>query len=369
MLALEGIRVLDMSRLLPGPYCTSILADFGAEVIKIEEPGKGDYSRTFPPFIGNLSYWFLIVNRNKKSVVLDLKTEAGKNKFLELVKTADVVVESYRPGVMKKLGVDYETARKIHPKIVYCSMTGYGTKGPLAKQADHDIGYVSLAGITSMSGEEKPAIPGVLMADMTAAYMAGMSIMIALRHAQETGEGQEIDVNLYNTSMTLMPGVANLYFGGGFVAERGNNWLTGANPNYNIYETKDARYVSVGCLEKKFWSNLCRAFEREELIDLIDDAKNYPYLKDELGKIFKTRTMREWESFLFGKDTCVTPVLKFDEACDAEQTKSNEMVLDVHDEDLGDYKLQGFAMKLSKTPASIRKRAPYLGEHNEEILK
>lgn len=369
MLALEGIRVLDMSRLLPGPYCTSILADFGAEVIKIEEPGKGDYSRTFPPFIGDLSYWFLIVNRNKKSVVIDLKTEAGKNQFLELVKTADVVVESYRPGVLKKLGVDYETASKINSKIVYCSLTGYGTKGPLAKQADHDIGYVSLAGVTAMSGEEKPAIPGVLMADMTASYMAGMSIMIALRHAQATGEGQEIDVNLYNTSMTLMPGVANLYFGSGFVAERGNNWLTGTNPNYNIYETKDARFVSVGCLEKKFWSNLCRAVDKEEFIDLIDDEKNYPYLKEEMAKVFKTRTMREWESFLYGKDTCVTPILKYDEACASEQTKANEMVLDVHDDELGDYKLPGFAMKLSKTPASIRSRAPYLGEHNKEILK
>lgn len=369
MLALEGIRVLDMSRLLPGPYCTSILADFGAEVIKIEEPGKGDYSRTFPPFIGDLSYWFLIVNRNKKSVVLDLKSEAGKQQFLELVKTADVVVESYRPGVLKKLGVDYETASKINPKIVYCSLTGYGTKGPLAKQADHDIGYVSLAGVTAMSGEEKPAIPGVLMADMTASYMAGMSIMIALRHAQATGEGQEIDVNLYNTSMTLMPGVANLYFGSGFVAERGNNWLTGTNPNYNIYETKDGRYVSVGCLEKKFWSNLCRVVDKEEFIDLIDDNKNYPYLKEEMGKIFKTRTMREWESFLYGKDTCVTPILKYDEACEAEQTKANEMVLNVHDEELGDYKLPGFAMKLSKTPAQIRARAPYLGEHNEEFIK
>lgn len=369
MLALEGIRVLDMSRLLPGPYCTSILADFGAEVIKIEEPGKGDYSRTFPPFIGDLSYWFLIVNRNKKSVVIDLKTEAGKNQFLELVKTADVVVESYRPGVLKKLGVDYETASKINPKIVYCSLTGYGTKGPLAKQADHDIGYVSLAGVTAMSGEEKPAIPGILMADMTASYMAGMSIMIALRHAQATGEGQEIDVNLYNTSMTLMPGVANLYFGSGFVAERGNNWLTGTNPNYNIYETKDARFVSVGCLEKKFWSNLCRAVDKEEFIDLIDDEKSYPYLKEEMAKVFKTRTMREWESFLYGKDTCVTPILKYDEACASEQTKANEMVLDVHDDELGDYKLPGFAMKLSKTPASIRSRAPYLGEHNKEILK
>ena len=370
MLALEGIRILDMSRLLPGPFCTMLLADFGAEVIKIEEPGKGDYSRSFPPFVKDFGYWHLQLNRNKKSVVLDLKSAEGKAAFLELAKTADVVVESYRPGVLTKLGVDYATVSKMNPKIIYCSLSGYGTKGPLAKQADHDIGYVSLAGITAMSGEAggKPAIPGVLMADMNTALSAGMSIMIALRHAEQTGEGQEIDINLYNVAMTLMPGAASLYFGSGFVAQRGNNWLTGQNPNYNIYETKDKRYVSVGCLEKKFWSNLCKALERTELIDQIDDRKNYDYLKEQLALEFKKRTMREWEIYLAGKDTCVTPVLNFDEACAAPQTLANEMVLSVKDEELGEYKLLGNALKLSKTPASVRARAPRLGEHNDEIL-
>ena len=374
MLALEGIRVLDLSRLLPGPYCTMLLADFGAEVIKIEEPKLGDYSRTFPPFLKDFGYWHLQLNRNKKSVTLDLKSELGRQKFLELVRTADVVVESYRPGVLQKLGVDYEVASKINPKIIYCSLSGYGSKGPLAQQADHDIGYVSLAGITAMSGEGKanklgkPAIPGVLMADMNAALSAGMAIMIALRHAERTGEGQEIDISLYNVAMTLMPGAASLYFGSGFVAQRGNNWLTGANANYNIYATKDGRYVSVGCLEKKFWSNLCRALEREDMIDLVDDAQNHPYLEQQLQKEFAKRTMSEWTTYLAGKDTCVTPVLDFAEAVAAEQTQANEMVLTVQDEELGAYQQLGFAMKLSKTPASLRKRAPRLGEDNEEYL-
>lgn len=370
MLALEGIRILDMSRLLPGPYCTMLLADFGAEVIKIEEPKQGDYSRSFPPFIKDFGYWHLQLNRNKKSVTLDLKTEAGKNAFLELAKTADVVVESYRPGVLRKLGVDYSVVSKINPKIVYCSLSGYGAKGPLAKQADHDIGYVSLAGITAMSGETegKPAIPGVLMADMNASMAAGMSIMIALRYAQQTGIGQEIDINLYNVAMTLMPGAASLFFGQGFVAQRGNNWLTGKNPNYNIYETKDHRYISVGCLEKKFWNNLCDALQREDLKELIEDTTKFSYLKEELAKEFKKRTMREWETYLFGKDTCVTPVLNFDEACAASQTLENDMVVKVEDDELGEYRLLGNALKLSKTPATIRKRAPRLGEHNTEIL-
>ena len=370
MQALEGIRILDLSRLLPGPYCTMLLADFGAEVIKIEEPGRGDYARSFPPFLKDFGYWHLQLNRNKKSVVLDLKSDAGKIAFLELAKTADVVVESYRPGVLKKLGIDYETVSKINPKIIYCALTGYGKNGPLAKQADHDIGYVSLAGITNMSGDAggKPAIPGVLMADMNSAMAAGMSILIALRHAQMTGQGQEIDISLYNVAMTLMPGAASLYFGSGFVAERGNNWLTGMYANYNIYKTKDNRYVSVGCLEKKFWTNLCTAIQRADLIDLIDDEENHPYLKEQLAFEFEKRTMTEWEAYLKGKDTCVTPVLNFAEACGAEQTSANEMVLTVNDEELGEYKQIGFAMKMSKTPAQLSKRAPRLGEDTEEIL-
>lgn len=370
MQALTGIRVLDMSRLLPGPYCTMLLADFGAEVIKIEEPGKGDYSRSFPPFLKDFGYWHLQLNRNKQSVVLDLKSEKGKNIFLELVKTSDVVVESYRPGVLKKLGVDYEAAAKVNPKIIYCSLSGYGSKGPLAHKADHDLGYLSLAGVTAMSGEADgaPAIPGVLMADMNAALSAGMSIMIALRHAALTGQGQEIDISLFNVAMNLMPGAASLFFGSGFVAERGNNWLTGAYANYNIYATADGRYVSVGCLEKKFWRNLCIGLGRKELIDMIDDESNHPYLKEQLAEAFRQKTMREWEEFFADKDACVTPVLNFKEAVESEQVQANEMVLNVQDDELGEYQQLGFAMKLSKTPAQLNKRAPRLGEDTEKIL-
>ncbi len=370
MQALEGIRVLDLSRLLPGPYCTMLLADFGADVIKIEQPGQGDYSRSFPPFLKDFGYWHLQLNRNKRSVVLNLKTDAGRRAFLELVKTADVVVESYRPGVLQKLGVDYEAARAVNPRIIYCSLTGYGKKGPLAQQADHDIGYVSLAGITAMSGEAqgKPAIPGVLMADMNAAMAAGMSIMIALRHAQQTGQGQEIDISLYNVAMTLMPGAASLYFGSGFVAQRGNNWLTGANANYNIYATKDGRYLAVGCLEKKFWTNLCNALQRTDMVDAVDDTGRHPWLKEQLAQEFSKRTLDEWQKLLIGRDTCVTPVLDFAEAVAAGQTQANEMVLDVVDAELGHYRQLGFAMKLSATPAALNKRAPRLGEDTQQVL-
>ncbi|MDD4084925.1 MAG: CaiB/BaiF CoA-transferase family protein [Acidaminococcaceae bacterium] len=369
--ALTGIRVLDLTRLLPGPYCSMMLADFGAEVIKIEEPLQGDYARSFTPMQNGFGYWHLQLNRNKKSLAVNLKTEEGREIFFKLLAKSDVVMESYRPGVLARLGIDYAEARKVNPKIVYCSLNGYGSKGPRVNEADHDINYVSLAGIVSMSGDKdgKPAIPGVLMADMNAASLAAFSILAALRHAQVTGEGQEIEIALYNTALTLMPGAASLYFGEGFVAERGNNWLTGANANYNIYETKDGRYMAVGALEKKFWSNLCAALGRSELTDLTDDDGSHEMLRKELALEFSKKTLKEWTDLLAGKDTCTTPVLDFAEAMAAEQTLANEMVLEAEDEEVGKYRQIGFPMKLSVTPAELFRRAPRLGEHNQEILR
>lgn len=367
---LQDIRVLDMSRLLPGPFCTRLFADMGADVIKIEEPVKGDYSRDFVPRRGDFACWFMEVNRNKKSVALDLKNEEDRRLFLELAKTAQVVVESYRPGVMKKLGVDFETVKQVNPKIVYCSITGYGKQGPLVKQADHDIGYQSLAGLISLSGEKdgKPSIPGVLAADMQASAMAGMSILAALHHAEQTGEGQEISLSLFDTCLALVPGVSATYFGNGFVNMRGNNWLSGANPNYNVYRTKDGRYMSVGCLEEKFWKNLCGVLERPDLIPVIQDETKYPWLKDELTAIIATKTMEEWVELAKGSDSCFAPVLNYDEALATGQAMADEMVLDVEDPELGNYKTMGFVTKFSATPCQLYRRAPRLGEHTEEIL-
>ena len=367
---LQDIRVLDMSRLLPGPFCTRLFADMGADVIKIEEPVKGDYSRDFVPRRGDFACWFMEVNRNKKSVALDLKNEEDRRLFLELAKTAQVVVESYRPGVMKKLGVDFETVKQVNPKIVYCSITGYGKQGPLVKQADHDIGYQSLAGLISLSGEKdgKPSIPGVLAADMQASAMAGMSILAALHHAERTGEGQEISLSLFDTCLALVPGVSATYFGNGFVNMRGNNWLSGANPNYNVYRTKDGRYMSVGCLEEKFWKNLCGVLERPDLVPVIQDETKYPWLKDELTAIIATKTMEEWVELAKGSDSCFAPVLNYDEALATGQAMADEMVLDVEDPELGNYKTMGFVTKFSATPCQLYRRAPRLGEHTEEIL-
>jgi len=368
---LQDIRVLDLSRLLPGPFCTRMFADMGADVIKIEEPVKGDYARDFVPRRGDFACWFMEVNRNKKSIALDFRQDKDRNIFMELAKTAHIVVESFRPGVLKKLGIDFETVKKVNPGIVYCSITGYGKKGPLVRQADHDIGYQSLAGLVSLSGEKygKPAIPGVLTADMQASAMAGMSILAALHHAERTGEGQEINISLFDTCLALVPGVSAAYFGSGFVNKRGNNWLSGANPNYNIYQTEDGRYVSVGCLEEKFWTNLCNLFERPELIPMIRDEDEYPWLKQEIASIIASKTLKEWMELARGADACLAPVLDYDEALHTEQARADEMVLEVEDPELGKYKTMGFVPKFSATPCALYRRAPRLGEDTEEILK
>ena len=329
---LQDVRILDLSRLLPGPFCTRMFADMGADVIKIEEPVKGDYARDFVPRRGDFACWFMEVNRNKRSVAMDLKQEEDKAVFLELAKTADVVVESFRPGVMKKLGIDFETVHKINPKIVYCAITGYGTKGPLVKQADHDIGYQSLAGLVSLSGKRygSPAIPGILIADMQASAMAGMSILAALHHAEKTGEGQEISISLFDTCLALVPGVSATYFG--------------------------------------IWTNLCNLLERPDLIPLIRDEDKHVYIKHELAASFAEKPLKEWIELAKGSDACLAPVLNYDEALATEQAKSDEMVLEIEDPELGNYKTMGFVPKFSKTPCAFYRRAPRLGEHTEEVL-
>lgn len=367
---LTDVRVLDLSRLLPGPFCSRMLADMGADVIKIEEPVRGDYSREFVPRRGDFSCWFMEVNRNKKSVALDLKKTEDRELFLKLAGTADVIIESFRPGVLQRLGIDFATVSQIHPGIVYCSITGYGKQGPLVRQADHDIGYQSVAGLVSLSGEKdgRPAIPGTLTADMQASAMAGMAILAALHHAAKTGEGQEISISLFDTCLALVPGVSAAYFGNGFVNQRGNNWLSGKNPNYNVYETKDHRYVSVGCLEEKFWRNLCMLLGRPDLIPMIREEECYPALERELADIFKTKTMREWESLGRGAEACLEPVLNYDEALSSAQAQADAMILETGDEETGRYKTMGFVPKFSRTPCALYRRAPKLGEDTAAVL-
>lgn len=371
MLPLSGIRVLDLSRLLPGPYCTMVLADFGAEVIKVEPPGEGDYARWYPPLKAGMGYRHIILNRNKKSLTLNLKTEEARQIFYKLVETADVIVESFRPGVTARLGIDYDTIKQLNPQIVYCSITGFGQTGPYKMEAGHDLNYISLAGITSLTGQRKgmPYIPGVQIADIAGGgMMAATGILLALYGREQTGMGQYVDISMHDGAVAMLPSAASFYFGGGWVPRRGESRLTGGLPHYNIYETKDGRHVAVAALEKKFWANVCRAIGRPELVDDIDDKQKHEDLFKLLKDTFANKTLKEWMEVFEGADACVTPVKELDEVFSDPQVIERQMVIDMEDPELGSYKQLGIPIKLSDTPGTIRSRAPALGEHNEEVL-
>lgn len=371
MKALEGIRVLDLTRLLPGPFGTMFMADFGAEVIKIEQPGEGDYARWYQPQKAGMGYRHIIVNRNKKSLTLDLKKEEGKKIFYKLAQEADVIIESFRPGVTKRLGVDYETIKVLNKRIVYCSLTGFGQKGKYKMDAGHDLNYISLAGVTSLTGQRggTPYIPGIQIADLNGGIMAVMGILIALHSRNNTGYGQYVDASLFSAALTMLPSDAAILFGSGQVTQRGESRLTGGLANYSIYKTKDERYLAVGALEKKFWANLCKVIQRQDLVDVIDDKQECEKLFTILEKIFAEKTLAQWEELLQDQDTCVTPVRNLDEVFADAHVKENELVVELEDEKLGAYRQLGIPIKLSDTPGTLVTRAPDLGEHTDDLLE
>lgn len=370
--ALSEIRVLDLSRLLPGPYCSMMLADLGAEVIKIEEPGRGDYLREFPPRVNKESAMYLAVNRNKKSVTLNLKSERGREIFLKLVKSADVILEGFRPGVMDRLGLGYRDLEKINPGIIYCSISGYGQEGPFANKAGHDINYLALAGILSITGtrEEVPAIPGVQIADIGGgAMLAAFCILAALFARERSGEGQYIDVAMMDGALSWLSMYAGKYFADGIDPGMGKTMLNGGIPCYNLYRTKDGRYMALGALEPRFWAAFCNAIGREDLLNeqFASGEKGREVIR-ELERIFAEKTKDEWVEFLKGVDCCCEPVNNFKEAFGHPQVKYRNMVKEMEHPTEGKIQLLNFPAKLSKTPADIRMPPPSLGEHTFEIL-
>jgi len=374
MQALNGIRVLDLTRLLPGPYCTMILADFGAEVIKVEHNKKGDYGdyvRWIPPLRDGIGYRHIILNRNKKSFTINLKVESGKSIFQKLIETANVIIESFRPGVMKRLGFDYSSVKNINPKIIYCSISGFGQDGPYKMRVGHDLNYVSLAGVTSLVGERggKPYIPPIPIADITGGLMGSIGILIALQAQKKSGKGQYIDISMHDATIATLSSTMSYIFAGDFVPRRGESRLTGKLPHYNIYRTKDNRYFSIASLEKKFWIELCNIIDRPDLFHAIDDEEKYDYLFKTLENIFSSKTLEEWEKVFNGKDLCAAPVKDLDEALDDPQVRCRKMVIELKDPIIGTYKQLGIPIKLSETPGLLKSLAPKLGEHTKEILK
>jgi alpha-methylacyl-CoA racemase len=375
--ALDGIKVLDLTRLLPGGFCTLLLADFGADVLKVEDPAGGDYIRWMPPYYGGdgerangtASALFLALNRNKRSVKLNLKDEADRERLLELAGSHDVLVESFRPGVMDRLGVGYETLRGRNRGLVYCAISGYGQDGPLTARSGHDTNYLALAGLLGLTGRRggPPIQAAGQIADLGGgALMAAVGILVALHERERSGEGQLVDISMTDGSLSWLTMVIARYFCEQATPRRGEIELAGGLLCYFPYETKDDKWVSLGALEPKFFHNWCDGVGRPDLKE-----KQFEHPASDAGAevatVFKQRTRDEWTTFAAEHDCCLEPVLDLDETLASELVEVREMVIELDQPGIGAVKQAGFPIKLSRTPATLRLPAPALGEHGEEL--
>jgi len=353
MRPLDGLVVLDLTRLLPGAAATMQLANFGAEVIKIEEPERGDYGRWMPPYLDGEGAVFHMVNRGKKSLALDLKSDTGRDAFLKQAETADVVMESFRPGTMQRLGLSYETLRAANPRIIYVSITGYGQDGAWSGMAGHDINYLALGGALEGNGTRSgpPVIPGIQIADLAGgALQAVAGVLLALAARAQTGRGQAVDVSMVDGVAWLLPVALGLHAATGELPARGDGVLTGRYACYRVYEAADGRYVAVGALEAKFWQALCRALGCEQFIaDQFAEDPRREEIIAELARIFRTRTAEDWFRLLRPADCCVTPVRNVAEVAAHFGLGRGESVV---------------VPRLSETPGRLGGLPPRLGEHS-----
>ncbi|MCL1980309.1 MAG: CoA transferase [Proteobacteria bacterium] len=370
--AFAGVKVLDVSRLLPGPFCSMLLADFGAEVIKIEDPGGGDYIRWWKPFLGKNSGFHVVLNRNKQSLTLNLKHPEGKQIFKQLAETADVILEGFRPGVMDRLGLGYEALRAINPRLVYCSITGYGADGPRAPRAGHDINYLALNGVLSYSGQQgSPTLSGVQIADLGGgALYAAFAIATALFARERLGEGQWIDLAMADGAMTWNCLRWGKFLADGQVPAQADDFLNHGFACYNLYATKDGRTMSLGALEPQFWKLFCETVGRPDWNTprYFEPGPHQQDLRREVAALFCSKELGEWIKMFADVDCCCEPVLNLDEVLADEQTRQRQMVVDMVHATWGAYRQLGIAPKLSRTPGTIRGHAPELGEHTAGIL-
>jgi alpha-methylacyl-CoA racemase len=390
-LPLEGIRVLDLSRLLPGGFCSLLLADFGAEVLKVEDTGAGDYIRWAPPYYAGAedsakSALFLSLNRNKRSIRIDLKAEAGREVLLRLVRDYDVLLESFRPGVLDRLGVGYERLREENPGLVYCAISGYGQTGSKRDASGHDMNYLGLIGLLGLTGEQggPPVQAAGQIADLGGgALMAAFGIMAALRErdggvggggrsgsqSSGSGEGQMVDASMADGALSWLAMVAGSYFADGVVPRRGEQMLAGSVICYRPYECSDG-WVTLGALEPKFWQAWCRGVGHEELIEKQFERPG-SQAHEQVRKIFMSRSRADWEKFAGEHDCCLEPVLELNEALASELVREREMVVTLDQPGVEDGVRQlGIPVKLDRTPGEHnRLPGPGLGEHTEQVLR
>lgn len=360
---LTGVRVLDLSRLLPGPYCTLILAELGADVIKVEDTLSGDYLRHLPPQRGGLNGAFYALNRGKRSVSLDLKTEEGKGLLLALVRDTEVIVESFRPGVLDRLGIGYPVLCQQREDLILCSISGYGQTGPLAQRAGHDINYQALAGLLALTGDPdaRPPTPGVQIADIAGgALWATIRILAALRR----GGGEHIDVSMTEGALSfLLPWLGEYAFSG-TAQRRAANLLNGANACYRTYRAQQGD-LALGALEPKFWQRICAALEQEPGgVQQLDSAAQPP-IAERLERNFAEKTRDEWADQLAPIDGCCEPILEMDELQSHPQHQARQMFFEFADPARSNPML----LRLPLGPPRATTPAPSLGEHTDSLLK
>jgi alpha-methylacyl-CoA racemase len=375
---LDGIKILELARVAPGEFCTMILADMGADVLKVETPE--------PEAVGDTEAArraaFAFVNRNKRSMALNLKSPEGRAIFKRLAAGADVIVEGFRPGVMKRLGVDYETIRDLNPRIVFCSLSGFGQDGPYQTRPAHDVNYLSLAGVLGLIGEadRKPAIPLNIVADYGGASLHGaLGIVLALYARERTGRGQHVDISYLDTTLALLAATPNMrfFFSDGLVPRRGAGALSGGYPYYAIYETRDEKLLTIGCTEPWLWENFAKAIGHPEFNRFArtpDQFVRAPNAEEKAAQrqiedIIRTKTRDEWYETLVKADVCVGKVYDVEEVPADPQVQHRQMVIEVEHPTHGRVKQFGIAIKLSETPGSVRRAAPASGEHTEDVLK
>jgi alpha-methylacyl-CoA racemase len=371
---LAGLRVLDLSRLLPGGFCSLLLADFGAEVLKVEDTGMGDYIRWAPPHYEGAersasSALFLALNRGKRSIRLNLREEGGREVLRRLAREYDVLLESFRPGVLERLGLGHERLREENPGLVYCAVTGYGQDGPYRDRAGHDVNYLGLVGLLGLTGERDgpPVQAAGQIADIGGgALMAAFGILAALRERERSGEGQLVDVSMSDGALAWLAMVAARYLCDGDAPDRGRLELAGGLVCYRPYACRDG-YLTLGALEPKFWQAWCRGVGREDLVERQFDPPGSE-AHAEVERIFAERTRSDWERFAAEHDCCLEPVLGLDEALGSELVRAREMVVDVEQPGAGAVSLLGVPVKLDRTPGAPAGPGPALGEHTAAVL-
>ncbi len=368
-LPLDGVRVLDLSRLLPGPYATLVLADLGADVVKVEEAPGGDYLRWMPPLAGEQSGFFHALNRSKRSLCLDLKRPEGAAAFRRLARRFDVVVESFRPGVMDRLGVGYAALKAEHPGVILCSISGYGQDGPYRDRAGHDIDYCATAGVLALNGPPEQPLPlGVQVADVAGgSWPAVAGVLAALVRRAATGEGSHVDVSMTDGALAMLALQLGAAAARGSPPRRAGAMLTGGSACYGVYRTRDGRFVALGALEPKFFRSFCEAAGRPELAERqFEDDGRGP--REELAALFATRTRDEWARLGEAADCCLSPVLEGDEPARDPQLLARGLFLSV------ETPWEGRAMASLRTPVRFAgaepapRPAPRLGADGERVL-